>query len=114
MKKTQQVKSCPMDWCDEEDISDFKCHYCHDGEDITEACPLDEWKVVYKVDYGNDEEETLMYECPNCKVEYYNNFYNKNATVGGSEWKVLPDGTHIDKLQPHNEDKPFEPQRCNY
>jgi len=107
-------KICTMKWCEEEDFTNFDCHDCHDGMDITEACPLDEWKVVYKVDYGNDEEETLMYQCPNCDTEYYNNFYNKDTTVGGSEWKVLNDGTRIDKYMPMREGHEHDALRCNY
>jgi len=107
-----EIEECKMKWCDEEELEDYNCHSCHDGMDITEACPLEEWKVTYKIDDGNVDEETLMYQCPDCDVEYYNNFYQGNGSVGGSEWKVLPTGEEIPKHKPRKNDN--DVLECNY
>jgi len=104
------MKMAKCNWCDPDDMNQYDCHKCHEGMDIEG----EDFKSIYKEDYGNNYHETWMWMCPKCDTEYYKSSHMNDTGAGGEEWKVLNDGTRIDKYQPRLEGHENQPLRCNY
>ncbi|NIQ15912.1 MAG: hypothetical protein GTO02_16415 [Candidatus Dadabacteria bacterium] len=95
---------------------DYKCHLCHDGDDTFDFMnDQDKWKVVHLEKFGLDLESERGTECricKKCKTEYYKSWFYDDGGAGGNEWKVLEDGTEIQKHKPRK--NYHEPLECNY
>ena len=76
------------------ELNDYKCHYCHDGEEYEDVA---EWEVVRK--HEDHEMGEFSNECKwtcKCGVEYHEMSFQDSSGAGWKTWQFDKDGNYKD------------------